>query len=196
MKSISARNYQKHYILNLLPTVKNHDEITYVATVDEVDQWHTWLRQLTRHLVTDPVVGKNIMQRIQQLKRYGGVVASIQTVFLPLEEGVVAPHLVYLDLNYSVAKEVQLMIGGLDVTAGVATSDKLTGLLNRFMKELYDAYEQENDGTCTDSFIEELFLVDDVDMVIDERNRFRVQVAPSLRDYLVALNRRLRVNAS
>lgn len=195
MKSISTRNYQKHYILHLLPTVTTHDDAAYVATVNEASLWHNWLRKTIRHLITDPVLAKNMMLRADQLKKYGGLVASLQTIYIPINKEQISPLLVQLDLNYNTTKEVQVMLGGLDVTHTVATSDKLTGLLTRLMKEIHTGYEMENWGDSTNAFIEELFVVDDVDMVIDEHNRFKVQVAPSLRDYLVALNSRLRVNA-
>lgn len=195
MKKISTRNYRKHYILHLMPTINKSGESPYIACAEEAQMWSKWLKSLVKYLVDDPMIAKNINIRTEQLKKYGGVVASLQTVVLPLCKESMTNNLVYLDLNYAVNKEVQFFIGGIDVTKQVATSDKLTGLLTRFLRELYAGHENNFVGGTRDSFIEELFLLDDVDMVIDEQSRFRVQVDRSLRDYLVELNAKLRINA-
>lgn len=195
MKKIGVKNFQKLYILHLLPTLTKNGELPYIATAEEVALWDKWLLSLLKQLVHEPLLFKNMLLRIDQLKKYGGVVASLQTVKLPLHDSALAQPLVYLDLNYAVGKDVQFFIGGIDATPTVASSDKLTGLLNRFMKELYAGHDSLFLESTRDGFIEELFLVDDVDMVVDEQSRLKLQVDRTLRDYLIALNSRLRINA-
>lgn len=195
MKKIATRNYRKHYILQLLSATCNNEELPYIATATEATEWNKWLRLLIKELTTDPAQAKLLMLWADKLKKQGGLVASLRTVILPEFDTDLTPNLVYLDLNYAVNKDVQFVFGGVDVTQKVAKSDKLTGLLNRFLKELYQSHEENFASGTRDTFIEELFLVDDVDMVIDEDSRFKIQVDRSLRDYLVALNTRLRISA-
>jgi len=195
MKKIATRNYRKHYILQLLPLANKNEEIPYIATAAEATLWNKWLRLLIRELATDPAQAKFLLLWADKLKKQGGLVASMRTVILPDCDVNLTPNLVYLDLNYAVNKDVQFVFGGVDVTQKVSKSDKLTGLLTRFMKELYQGHDENFSSGTRDTFIEELFFVDDVDMVIDEESRFKIQVDRSLRDYLVALNTRLRISA-
>lgn len=197
MKKISTRNYRKHYILHLLPTSSKNGEIPYVATSEEAAMWYSWLNLLIKSLVKEPIVAKNMLLRVDQLRKNGGVVASLQTIVLPLrkEDFNSPPPLVYLDLNYAVTKEVGFFIGTGDATQLVAKSDKLTGLLTRFLKELYTAHEEYVTNETPDQFIDELFFVDDIDMVLDENEGFKVLVDPALRDFILALKGRLRINA-
>ncbi len=195
MKKISTRNYRKHYIVNLMPTKVKAADVPYIATADEAANWSKWLRSLIRSLVTDPVIAKRLILKTDQLKKQGGLVATLQTVVLPLGPADITQHLVHLDLSYTQSKEVQLTFGGLDVTAAVANSDKLTGLVTRFLKELHASHEEYYECAGKDAFVEELYETDDIDVVIDEASTLRVQVDRSLTDYLLALNTRLRINA-
>jgi hypothetical protein len=195
MKKIITREYKKHFILNILPCSTNNEYATYYANADEVKQLNFWTRSLVRQLIAEPTHYKNIQLRADNLKKQGGALASLQTIEVPAHTSETKAPLVYLDLNYTVNKEVQLFIGGIDVTHTVSKSDKLTGLVTRFLKELYAGHEMQFGAESTDCFIEELYLLDDVQMVVDENNLFKLQVDRSLRDYLVALNSRLRVNA-
>lgn len=194
MKKISTREYRKHYILNLLPSASSNDELTYVATASELSSLSKWMDMMTKLMVNEPLSAQNIMLRTKQLKKDGGALMSLKTVYKPVADTTPTDS-VYLDLSYAVTKDVQFVIGGNDVTKEVAKSDKLTGLLTRFMKELYTGHEDNFGDSARDAFIEEMFLIDDVDMVLDEKSQFKIKVDRSLRDYLVALNTRLRVNA-
>lgn len=194
MKKISTHEYRKHYILNLLPSASSNDELTYVATASELSSLSKWMDMMTKLMVNEPLSAQNIMLRTKQLKKDGGALMSLKTVYKPVADTTPTDS-VYLDLSYAVTKDVQFVIGGNDVTKEVAKSDKLTGLLTRFMKELYAGHEDNFGDSARDAFIEEMFLIDDVDMVLDEKSQFKIKVDRSLRDYLVALNTRLRVNA-
>lgn len=197
MKKISTRDYTKNYILHLLPCVNKTGAMPYYCSANEANDLNKWTRSLIRQLIVEPTHSKNIFLRSENIKKHGGVIASLETIIMPKLEQITPklPALVYLDLSYAVTKEVQVFIGGIDVTPIIAKSDKLTGLVTRFMKELYVGHEEYYGTETSDEFIEEMFLIDDVQMVLDERSQFRLQVDQSLRDYLVALNSRLRVNA-
>ncbi len=149
---------------------------------------------MTRLLIKEPLLVQRITAHVEQLKKHGGPLISVKPVYIPLHETSPAP-LVFLDLSYSVTKEVQFVFGGIDVTLQVSKCDKLTGLLTRFMKDLYAGHEHIFGDNIQDGFMEEMFLIDDIDMVIDENSQFKLKVDPSLRDYLVALNTRLRISA-
>jgi hypothetical protein len=196
MKKIITREYKKHYILHLLPcSSSNNESVIYYANAEDAAELNKWTRSLIRQLIIEPTHFKNILLRANNLKKHGGAIASLQTMEIPSHEYDAIYQLVYLDLSYAVNKEVQLFIGGIDVSDVVSKSDKLTGLVTRFLKELYAGHEARFGTDSTDCFIEELYLLDDVQMVVDENSLFKLQVDRSLRDYLVALNSRLRVNA-
>jgi hypothetical protein len=194
MKIITREN-NKNLILHILPCSNDSETQTYYANTDEATDLNKWTRSLVRQLVIEPTHFKNIILRANNLKKYGGAIASLQTIEAPSHEYEAIQQLVYLDLSYAVNKEVKLFIGGIDVTHVVSKSDKLTGLVTRFLKELYAGHEARFGADSTDCFIEALYLQDDIEMVVDENSLFKLQVNRSLRDYLVALNSRLRVNA-
>ncbi len=194
MKKISTREYSKHYILNLLPSASSNDELTYVATAKEVENLEKWMSLMAKHFNAHPIVAQNLNVRIAQLKKDGGALLSLKTVFIPAQNERAA-NLVHLDLSYAVTKDVQFLYGGKDVSELVSKSDKLTGLVTRFMKDLYAGHEECFGCDTRDAFVDELYLIDDIDLVVDENANFKINVDRSLRDYLVELNARLRVSA-
>lgn len=194
MKKISTREYSKHYILNLLPTANSDDELTYIASETVAIVLEKWIKMMVKLLVNEPTLAQNILLRTKQLTKNGGALMSLKTVYTPINE-TTPTDLVFLDLSYAVTKDVQFAISGLDVTKLVAKSDKLTGLVTRFMKDLYAGHEESYGENTRDAFIEEVFLIDGVEMVLDANSQFKIKVDRSLRDYLVALNSRLRISA-
>lgn len=194
MKKIGIREYSKHFLLDLFPKTNCNEDLNYMATATEVAALEKWIQMLLSLAPTNNTQAEKLRLRAEQFYSHGGPLLSLRTVYIPTCE--TAPtDLVFLDLNYTVTKEVQFAISGVDMTSKISKSDKHTGLLTRFLKELFQQHEESFGDSSNSRFIQELYLNDDVDMVLDEKNEFKIKVDRSLRDYLLALNTRLRVNA-
>ena len=193
MKPIKTRNYRKCYHLFLLPTEVIDDAEHYLPQSNEIATYFHKLVSFLKYTAVNE--GDHMAQyaRLRNIRTNGGLLMSLQIKNVLIDDHDMDPTWSLLDLNYLSEKSVKLFIG--DESKPVALSNDAKALtdLENIMGELYTAHDNFNGGESSgDTFIEELYLVDDIDLAVDGDSNFVVNFDPSLRDYLIDLNSKLK----
>lgn len=193
MKPIKTRNYRKCYHLFLLPTEVMDDAEHYLPQSNEIATYFHKLVSFLKYTAANE--GDHMAQyaRLRNIRTNGGLLMSLQIKNVLIDEHDMDPEWSLLDLNYLSEKSVKLFIGDKSKPVALSEDAKAFTDLENIMGELYTAHDNFNGGESSgDTFIEELYLVDDIDLAVDGDSNFVVNFDPSLRDYLIDLNSKLK----
>lgn len=191
MKKIQARDHKKCYTLSLLPKAVAANQNTYFIERRETKGYYHIMIRFLRQLGIERQELTRLFARMKTLDNTGGLLLSYEVHHLPTpvfhEE-----DWVQLDLNYMAEKYVRLEIGNNDVTSALLKDYSLQKMFNDILCGVYAAYDELlNINQLDEPFIEELFLQDDVEMSVNEKSEFVINVDSSLRDFLLDLNQKL-----
>lgn len=191
MKRIKARNYKKCYTINLLPKAVVPEQNTYYIDCKECKGYYHIMVRFLRSLGLKRQELMDMFARLKTLDQNGGLLLTYEVHHIPtavFHEN----DWVQLDLNYLAEKYVRIEVGGHDVTEKLLVASSPQKMLNDVLCGVYAAYDDLlNINQLDEPFIEELFLQDDVDMSVNEKSEFVINVDSSLRDFLLDLNQKL-----
>lgn len=193
MKPIKARNYRKCYHLYLLPTEVMDDAEHYLPQCNEIATYFHKMVSFLKYTSANELEHMSQYARLRNIRTNGGLLMSMQVKQVLIDDHDMDPEWSLLDLNYLSEKSVKLFIGDDSKPVELSQDAKALTELESIMGELYTAHDNFNGGESSgDTFIEELFLMDDIDLAVDGDSNFVVNFDPSLRDYLIDLNSKLK----
>lgn len=197
MKKIKVRNHKTCYDLHLLPCKIVAGQLSYeTGNEADVKKISKLMSSLIGKLSLPVESARYFRKKLKYLESSGGVIAALYVTKLDNRHLNVRGRYPEIDLGYKVTKELKITFGNEEVSYQVMEDFELTLIVEKILRELYNYHEKNYlCGREGEDFIEELFLMDEVDMVVDEDFAMNVNIDLSLRDYLVSLNERLRISA-
>jgi hypothetical protein len=197
MKRIKVRNHKTCYDLNLLPCKITAGQLSYeTGNEPDVKKISKLMGQLIRKLSLPVESARYFRKKLKYLESTGGILATLYVSRLDNRHLSMRGRHPEIDLGYKVTKEIKISFGYEDINGQIAKNSELTFIIEKILRELYNYHEKNYlCGREGEEFIEELFLMDEIDMVVDEDFGMNVNIDLSLRDYLVSLNERLRISA-
>lgn len=193
MKPIKTRSYRKCYHLYLLPTEVLEEAEHYLPQTNEIASYFHKLVSFLKYTASSETDHMAQFARLRNIRSNGGLLMSLQIKNISIDEHDMDTDWSLLDLNYLCEKSVKLYIGDDTCRVDLSLDAKALQDLESIMGELYLAHDTFNFGEpSNDPFIEELYLMDDIDLAVDANSNFVVNFDPSLRDYLIDLNSKLK----
>jgi hypothetical protein len=196
MSKIKARNYVKSYELYLFPEKITDGQFAYeIGTEREAHELVNLISGFMRTLKLPLEEILNLKERAANTLKNGAPIAALNVDYVSLPECGQMPTGIELDLNYLVERKVSLYAGNCNITNRVSKNKAYRFIAEKIFRDLYTYHEKWY--LCSrkgDEFIEELYLMDSVEMVMGQAS-MDITIDRPLRDYLVSLNKRLKISA-
>lgn len=176
-----------------MPTEVLDDAEHYLPQSNEIATYFHKLVNFLKYTSVSEIDHMGQYARLRNIRTNGGLLMSMQAKSVLIDEHDMDPDWSLLGLNYLCEKSVKLFIGNSSNPVDLSQDARALETFECIMGELYTAHDNFCGGAPSrDPFIEELYLMDDIELAVDKDSNFVVNFDPSLRDYLIDLNSKLK----